>query len=137
MKLVILRTFKNERQTLGTGIVYNDQGRTLIQFNTLELPYLNNRSKISCINAGVYTIVKRRSERFGTHFLVKNVKDRSLILIHHGNFYTQTEGCILVGSELKDLNNDNLLDVVNSKKTMNLLVEVLGVSTELRIIDNF
>jgi hypothetical protein len=137
MKITIVRITENDRQTIGMGFVHDESGRIHYGFNSLELPFLNNKLKISCIPAGKYTIVKRVSKRFGNHFLVKDVKNRSYILIHHGNYYYQTEGCILVGKGLQDINVDNLLDVLDSKTTMSKLLALLGVSSELTIINNF
>ena len=91
----------------------------------LELPDRDNKNSISRIDEGTYKCVKRKSRRFKNHFHVLNVKNRSYILIHSGNYNTHTKGCLLVGDSLSDINSDGELDVVNSKKTMNLLNNLL------------
>ena len=49
--------------------------------------------------------------------------NRSEILIHKGNYYTDILGCILIGSDLADINKDGLLDVTNSKNSVRRLME--------------
>lgn len=46
----------------------------------------------------------------------------------------QTQGCVLVGKELKDINNDGLIDVTNSVATMTILNSLLPKNFELEII---
>lgn len=73
--------------------------------HTLELPWRENRRTLSCIPAGRYDLVAHTSPRFGRTYWVRNVPDRSEILIHAGNlagdkklgYRTDVEGCILLG----------------------------------------
>ena len=67
-------------------------------FYTLELPYLDNSTNISCVPKGVYECVIRKSPKYGVTYHVTNVKDRSFILIHSGNIARHTKGCILLGT---------------------------------------
>lgn len=63
--------------------------------STIELPWLLNKSQVSCIPEGRYELEKRYSQHFGWHLLVKNVKNRDLILIHPANDAIQElKGCI-------------------------------------------
>ncbi len=62
---------------------------------TIELPWRNNQSNISCIPTGTFPLVKRTTKKRGPHLLVKNVPNRTLILIHPANnALTQLQGCI-------------------------------------------
>ena len=62
---------------------------------SIELPWKNNQSEISCIPEGSYRLTKRFSEHLGWHFLVMNVPDRDLILIHAANdAEKELKGCI-------------------------------------------
>lgn len=62
---------------------------------TIELPWIQNKRKISCVPEGLYTLQKRYSSKFKYHLHLKNVADRSLILIHPGNdAKKELEGCI-------------------------------------------
>ena len=62
---------------------------------TIELPYKNNETKVSCIPEGKYFIKKRYSKKFQWHLEVLNVKNISLILFHLANNALQElNGCI-------------------------------------------
>ena len=62
---------------------------------TIELPWKNNETKVSCIPEGKYFIKKRYSKKFQWHLQVLDVKNRSLILFHPANNALQElNGCI-------------------------------------------
>lgn len=119
-------------QTLGTLTFWD---KTIMEYkcSTLELGWKNNEKMISCIQEGTYKAVKRYSEKFGWHWHLVDVPDRSLILIHKGNYYTDVNGCILVGQRHEDLNKDGLSDVIGSTKTMQEINELLGNQNEFQI----
>jgi hypothetical protein len=132
MHVIINRFLDNGTQTLGQLVIV--QGNEIIhQCVTLELPWRLNGRRISCIPTGAYTVKKRTSQKYGSHFHVTNVKGRDWILIHHGNYYSDIQGCILVGSHHKDINKDGHLDVVNSKKEMKKLNDKLPATFQLEI----
>ena len=67
---------------------------------TLELPWHENQRMISCIPVGRYPLALVDSPRFGRPMPeVQGVIERSSILIHPGNWPSDTEGCILVGHD--------------------------------------
>lgn len=122
-RIEIYRQSDNRTQTLGEGQVVNEVGGVLFQFKTLELPWENNTQRISCIPAGlIYMITKHESPKFGECYWVKNVPNRSEVLIHPGNYHTQILGCILPGRDHIDINGDGQLDVTSSKATMTELL---------------
>src|SRR5690606_32462981 len=62
---------------------------------TIELPWLENAKRKSCIPAGRYRLKKRFSENFKHHLILMDVPDRSLILIHPANnAQKELAGCI-------------------------------------------
>jgi hypothetical protein len=62
---------------------------------TIELPWKQNETKVSCIPEGEYFISKRYSKKFHWHLEVVGVKNRSLILFHPANNAMQElKGCI-------------------------------------------
>jgi len=73
---------------------------------TLELPYRNNQSLISSIPAGEYDATIKFEGGSGPYanegyrITLLNVPKRSGIQIHIGNYPTQIEGCILVGTKV-------------------------------------
>lgn len=63
--------------------------------NTIELPWRENETRVSCIPEGKYFIKKRYSQKFQWHLEVLDVKNRSLILFHPANnALQQLNGCI-------------------------------------------
>ena len=133
MEMIIFRTTNEEKQRLGKGFLVKENGEVPFDFFTLELADKENKRSVSCIPAGVYTVVKRKSLRFGQHFHLQNVPDRELILIHVGNNYRNTNGCILVGTALKNIDKDDTTDVVNSVEAMRNLLALLPDSFILKI----
>ena len=84
MHVIIARTME-EKQTLGDAIVV-DRGNVIFEFKTMELPWKDNKRRVSCIPVGFYIVRKHTSPKFGNTFHVLNVKGRSEILIHKGNY---------------------------------------------------
>lgn len=121
----IVREKGSSKQTLGSLTAKN--GQSVFTCKTLELPYLNNARNISCIPVGTYTCKYTFSPRFlKWTYEIKNVSGRSGIRIHSGNYYTDIDGCIILGNAFKDINRDNVLDVINSRITVNALEQFMG-----------
>lgn len=68
---------------------------------TLELPWKDNSSNISCIPLGTYNGILRYDKADGWRIQLENVPNRTGVQIHMGNYTRQIEGCILVGTEAK------------------------------------
>ena len=128
LKAKLIRFDSTNKQILGELRIGNDI------FKTLELPWRDNKKEISCIPEGKYVCVSRVSKKYGNHFEVKNVKNRFAILIHAGNFYYHTLGCILIGLEHKDINKDGLKDVIGSTKALKMLFDKYKEGFELEIV---
>ncbi len=161
--LILKRTYE-ENYTKGTINIPD------IQLNTLELTYRNNQRNISCIPEKRYVIKCHNSPKFGKCLKIcepvydifwtmtteekqshrkdsklKEVNDRSDILIHSGNavkdfsFYNNkdnnnpnqlttylcdSKGCLLVGLnlfEIKDINDKKQAYLTDSRKALTLL----------------
>ena len=127
MIAILSRSYSFE-QTRGVFGIY-DGDRMVLSVKTLELPNLDNAKNVSCIPEGLYNVIKEWHEKRGWIFRVLNVKNRTDILIHIGNYAAgkkvDTEGCILPGMKFVDINNDGNLDVANSSIAMSLLIETL------------
>lgn len=132
-KILIDRYSDSGKQTIGVGYVIDENGYIKKEFHTLELSWKENKRSISCIPTGTYKIKKRTTKKFGNHFILLDVPNRSYILIHKGNYYTDIRGCILVGSDLTDLNKDGEIDVINSTKTVKEIYELLPDESEIII----
>ena len=134
MKLLIERYPHSKKETIGSGFVLENDF-IKYEFLTLELPWKDNKKRVSCIPIGEYPVVKRWSKKFGDHFHILDVPNRDYILIHKGNYHTDILGCILPGDDLDDINDDNEVDVINSTKTLNKLLKMLPDSFTLKIVN--
>jgi hypothetical protein len=95
----ILRTHEYEKTTFG---VLSINGKPICL--TLENLWLKNERNISCIPTGKYEIKYSWSKKFNKFmWAIDNVPGREGILIHRGNTYKDTSGCILPVTEYGDV----------------------------------
>ncbi|MBV1952556.1 MAG: hypothetical protein KUG64_10245 [Cycloclasticus sp.] len=134
--MLILRNPTEKTQTTGNGTVYVDQIKPIFDFKTMELEVDCNAVRDDAIPAGTYTVVKRYSAKYGWHFHITNVPNRSLILIHEANFSFQLLGCIGVGAKIVDINKDGLKDITSSRKTKKKLLDLMPDTFILKIVDH-
>lgn len=136
MKLVLERYSHEEKQTIGKLYLLRNDGSVINDWHSLELPWLDNQRNISCIPKGIYKARKHKSPKFGECLWLQDVPNRSEILIHKGNFYDDVLGCIVIGTDLRDINKDGIIDVSNSIGAVNLLLlhlkDVDGITIEIR-----
>ena len=89
MELELIRTYY-PAATNGK-ILYQDR----LMMYSIELPWKDNHTRVSCIPEGKYDLIKRWSPKLGWHLQVLNVPQRSYILIHPANDATlELKGCI-------------------------------------------
>jgi Family of unknown function (DUF5675) len=89
MELELIRTYY-PAATNGK-ILYQDR----LMMYSIELPWKNNHTQVSCIPEGKYELVKRWSPKFNRHLQVLNVPKRNSILIHPANdALKELKGCI-------------------------------------------
>jgi len=123
--ILVQRFDKHPVQTLGNGTVYVDQIKPVFDFKTMELEEDKNQRRDDCIPSGIYPFVKHKSPKFGECLWIKNVPNRSEILMHPANFSRQLLGCIAPGKSHKDIDGDGLKDVTSSKSTMKEILKLL------------
>jgi hypothetical protein len=101
---------------------------------TMELPWKDNQNSISCIPEGTYDCVKEAESNHHKypHFRILNVPKRTGILVHKITYVSGLQGCIGVG-EFKDLNGDNVPDIVNSGINLQKLYDMLPDKFKLTI----
>jgi hypothetical protein len=129
VNLLIIRDTFTDKSTIGKLFLNGE-----MFCDTLELPYLDNQRRISCIPEGEYPVRIRLPRESATrdymHLLVKDVPNRDYILFHIGNFPRDTKGCVLVAQSRKQ-------DAVyNSTLAMDLLMkEILNLGgTNINLI---
>ena len=124
INLLLIRNTFSKKSTIGELFLNGER-----ICDTLENPWVDNQRNISCIPEGVYPVRLRLPRESATrdylHLLVQEVPNRDFILVHRGNFPSQTQGCILVGLGTEQ-------DVVhNSVLAMDLLIkEILHLGGE-------
>ncbi len=123
--LHLYRHIYGEKSTLGI-LTYKG-----ISFYTIELPWLDNKKRISCIPEGTYDVVIRGADQSAKfdyeHLHILNVPDRSYILFHVANYPKDILGCIGTGlSTSKDM-------VGNSRDAHKLLMSLFEGKEKLII----
>ncbi len=89
MKLELIRTYFPD----GTNGTIFLNGKILCY--SIELPWHNNLSRISCVPEGTYELRKRYSTKYKWHLMLVNVPGRQLILVHAANdAIKELKGCI-------------------------------------------
>jgi len=95
------------------------------KLRTIELPWVSNKLRISCIPAGRYLVGLDNTRTKGICYRVLNVPDRTDILIHVANWggdrrkphlKSDLLGCIGFGDAHREL--DGQLGVSDSKRTL-------------------
>lgn len=118
INLLLIRDTFSKKSTIGELFLNGER-----ICDTLENPWLDNQRNISCIPEGEYKVRLRLPRESATreyiHLLIKDVPNRDFILVHRGNYPSQTQGCVLVGlSSEQDV-------VYNSTLAMDLLIKEL------------
>jgi len=96
-------------------------------FSTIERPWLNNRSNISCIPEGQYItkyLPRSASGKYKRVWHMQAVPNRSGILIHNGNFVSHSRGCLILGTGKSILGGKPA--VIGSRKALREVKEFLG-----------
>jgi hypothetical protein len=89
MEMELIRQY----YAIGTNGTIFYQGIQIV--HSIELPWKDNRARVSCIPEGRYELIRRNNPRFGQHLLLKEVPDREYILIHPANdALLELQGCI-------------------------------------------
>lgn len=123
--VVITRGKDNGKQTIGK-LVAKRNGATFT-CDTLELSWKNNQKNVSCINKGLYDVKYTFSWTFKKFtYELQKVLNRTGIRKHSGNYYTDIQGCILLGVNPKDINGDGQIDVTNSRNTIKTFEQFMG-----------
>lgn len=133
VKAVLIRLQENDKQTLGVFKAFKGL-KNIFGCKILELADKDNQKFISRIPEGIYRVVKHDSPTFGKCFWVKDVPGRDEVLIHWGNYYRNTKGCLLAGRDFLDIDKDNYTDVTNSKRTMTNMLHKMPDEFYLQII---
>lgn len=100
---------------------------------TLERAWQDNKNDVSCIPTGCYKVVPFSSLEHPNVFKLLEVPDRDGVLIHVGNYTSNTKGCILVGLGV----NGVTPMVSNSDEAMMFLRSLIGNDTFTLTIEDY
>lgn len=133
IRVRIRRFYQDDKVTLGSLQI---EGVDHSPIFTLENPWVNNETDVSCIPSGVYQCKYFNGQIYKRSYHVRGVPGRSAILIHVGNYPSNTRGCILPGCGIETVISEYM--VTYSKMAMNRLRAILGRENFiLEITDNF
>ena len=91
-------TRQKSLETCTVGTLHIQTTNLVWRCKTLELPWLDNKTGVSCIPAGKYVCRRVKSSKFGETFQICDVPGRVGILFHTGNSAPKdTRGCVLLG----------------------------------------
>lgn len=128
MTTVFLNRFEKTEQ--GTFGVWACPELSFICY-ALELPWKNNKNKVSCIPADTYIVEIMKSHHYGYIYHITSVQGRSWILTHWGNwagntklgYKTNSQGCILLGAKRGILCRQRA--ILNSRITVKKFMRVM------------
>lgn len=119
----LVRTKYTDSCTLGVLIVGG------CMFHTIEPPWRNNRRNVSCIPTGQYLctyLPRSASGKYRKVYHIRNVNNRSGVLIHNGNLARHSRGCVILG--LKKGRLGGLFAVLRSRMALTKLGKLLNNS---------
>ena len=139
-KIICSRIFGNENKTLSQNHLVAENGKHLIDYKGIELPWKENARRISCFPAGIYRAVAvQRYSNKKYALWIQDVPDRSQIMVHSANFVRDLLGCLAPGTQFADIDRDGIIDVKNSAYVMRQLQMhiPLGTEIEYHVIDTW
>ena len=128
MKVMTLkRVALNEDVTL--GVLLDEPNKPFCL--TLELPWKNNQSNISCIPKGEYTCKRTITPKHGETFEIIGVPGRFAVLLHWGNTVKDSAGCIILGEEFGDM--DDVSAVMSSRRALTEFMRRVAGHQEIKL----
>jgi len=131
-RVFVIRDFIGRKLSLGLCLVRDvSTNNILFTSQSLERGWLNNQKNVSCIPAGVYKLKLEWSPRFEKDLWeIYDVPNRRECKFHAANYSRQLNGCIALGQKRLDIDQDGLIDVTNSRNTMEKFHKAMGEETE-------
>jgi len=129
----LIRTDTSPKGTLGTLTVGD------LTLHTIEPMWRDNQPSVSCIPSGIYVVMPHKSPRYGECFRLiggtvgSTEGPRTQVLIHAGNWHTDSKGCILPGLSQGWDDTKGLPAVWHSRKAVSKLRQTITKPTEMVI----
>ena len=119
--VTLTRAWQNDDVTLGMLKVKDVDHRPIY---TLENPWIDNKSYVSCIPADSYVCSKFSGVKYKDVWMVQGVPKRDHILIHYGNTAKNTDGCILLGLGAGEI--DGVPAILSSRDAVDYFRTLVG-----------
>jgi len=110
---------------IGEFVLEKDNGSALVKGYTAENPWRGNANEVSCIPEGVYKAGLHNSPQFGRTLWLKDVPERTEILVHVANSQTDVLGCIGPGDDYGWWADRGELAVWNSQETLDRIIQAI------------
>ncbi len=111
--------------TLGACYESTPAGDEFVFF-TIELPWIGNKRRVSCIPESEYICTFENNQKYGDFYFVRSVPGRDEILIHAANKRTQLKGCIapnlVLTSDQSGARSRKALEIL-PKETIRLIIK--------------
>jgi len=135
MKQVIIDRFKiTHNYSLGVCYVKNEDGSVDYVGKTLERGWRDNKSRVSCVPAGVYSLKLEHSPRFKKKLWeLYGAPNRSECKFHAANYWRQLNGCIALGNKHVDIDGDGDVDITSSRTVMKKFHEIMSGNNIARL----
>lgn len=95
MKVITIKRLSDIKDQGNFGVLFHERDPICV---TLERNWKNNQINESCVPEGEYLTERILWPLHGEVFRLLNTAPRTDVLIHKGNFITETKGCIILGS---------------------------------------
>ena len=133
IELKLKRMRYDKTQTLGVMNVFKDN-LFVCSIATLEQDWNNNQISKSCIPKGEYIVKHWNSTSHPDSFILEGTEPRTAILIHKGNYASQSAGCVLVGLTHLDIDRDGSIDVSQSATALAKLYDICKTENIISIV---
>ncbi len=109
------------KSVLGLLTVYpNEQN-----FASLQPSDFFNIRNVSCIPEGEYWIKHHISPTHGKCLAITGVPERDNILMHKGNLWDHTDGCVIPGLWFGHIDKDGTIDVISSGDALEAIMKLV------------
>lgn len=117
--VIVIRDWQDRNQSLGVCYVKDQHGNVLFKSESLERGWRDNQNNVSCIPGGTYDLKLEWSPRFRKELWeIYGVPNRRECKFHAANYWFELNGCIALGNNRTDINDDGYKDITASRPTM-------------------
>lgn len=136
-RALVLREPSTEQGTFGRLYLLDAEGTHDLDWDSLELPWKENRTGISCVLPGIYTAKLVYSNHFQRMvYLFEGIPDRTAVEMHPANWagdealgwHSDLRGCVAIGNGRGELayKGKPQAAILHSKDALDQFIEATG-----------